>query len=111
MTMINFPETIDAITQELQSEVVIKRTLTDAINGYGRSELWEVQISILDSVCQLCGARALLTSIVSQCFPPDKHKHKWRNEFVNSIYGAGKTADEAMAMAELDAKSFMELRE
>jgi len=109
MMLIAFPENINSVTQEFQSETSIKRTLTDAINKYGCKEQWEVSITVLDSVCPLCGARGLITPVMDQCFQQNGHKHKWRNEFINSIYGGGKSFDEAISKAELDAKRFLEL--
>ena len=103
---IEFPPIITELIGKLHNEVVIRRVATDAINEYGVHLEWEVSIKFLDSVCKLCGSRALLMDVIRQCVPDNGHKHRWTPTFIESIYGCGKTLEEAFDSAELDAISF-----
>jgi hypothetical protein len=105
-TTIELPDSMKFLSNNLQTQLLIRQSKTDVESGYGVNENWEVTLEVLDSICTICASRALTTSFESMCFQPNGHKHRWADRFVNVAYGHGQTLGYALEQAEAQAKRF-----
>ncbi len=96
---------IDRIRDIKPHELTTRETCTDALNGYGRSQVIGVTLEVVDSVCLHCGQWHGDLSVADEV--AGDHRHKWKERLRPVATGYGKTHREAREVAEMAAQDFL----
>jgi len=92
------------VNDHLYSKLLIEKTNTDGINGYGHLEEFIVSVWLALDVCKKCGL-----SVLTPYPYPDKYKkcaHRWEKAKLmkisvgadRTLYGAFRSAEEELAV-------------
>ena len=92
------------VDDRLYSKVMLEKTNTDAINGYGHIVRYSASAYVLVKVCKKCGLSQL------DDFNDDRYmtclRHKWESKLLMIGVGGGRTAKDAFVELEQSLSEF-----